>query len=252
MAKNQDNMFLLPFVGLEENDADFAEYIQGSPRVALDIDHPFTHYYFVEKNPEHIEKLKALKTEYAETRNITIYEGDALRHLNVFIESVKDWRSSRAVVFLDPFGMQVPWQTICDIAQKRSIEIILNLPIGTTIQRLIKKDRANMSQKDLERLTSYFGSEEWEQIVYYTSSLTSLFDNEPTVLKYDDTAERLIKWYMDRLRVLFGHTAGPKLIKNTRGAHLYYLIWAGSNETGKKIAGYVLGNKVSRKFSKDI
>lgn len=252
-SKEPDKISVLPFADLEENDDDFAEYIQGSPRAALGIDHPFTHYYFVEKNSEHIKKLKALKAEYGETRNITIYEGDTLRHLNVFIESVKDWKTSRAVAFLDPFGMQVPWATICDIARKKSIEIILNLPIGTTIQRLIKKDRAKMSQKDMERLNLYFGSEEWEQVVYnFDTPQTSLFDNKLTVLKYNDAAERLIGWYTNRLRALFGHTAGPKLIKNTRGAHLYYLIWAGSHEKGKQIAGYILGNKVSRKISRNI
>lgn len=242
-SKEQSNVTLPTFI----EDTDFAEYIQGSPRVSLEIEHPFTHYFFVENKPAHIEKLKQLKNEYSTKREITIFPGEATKHVNTFIESVNDWRKYRAVAFLDPFGMQVPWTTICAIAQKKSIEIILNLPIGTTIQRLIKRDRAKMSRNDMERLTSYFGSSEWEQIVYNYAGpkQTSFLNNTESILKNADAALRLVEWYKSRLAELFGFTAGPKLIKNTQGAHLYYLIWAGSHKKGQEIAAYILGDRKS-------
>jgi three-Cys-motif partner protein len=235
----------LGFIEVEE-DEDFAEYIEGSPRVALDIEHPFAHYLFVEKKSAHVEKLRELKSQYGMNRDITIYSGEAADYVIVFMESVKDWRKSRAVAFLDPFGMQVPWTTISAIAEKKSIEIILNLPIGTTIQRLIKKDRSKMSKEEVDKLTSYFGSDEWERIVYdYDKSKPeSLFDNyEVLTFKYDDAAERLVRWYTGRLKSLFGYAAGPKLIKNIQGAHLYYLIWAGAHPKGRQIAQHILGDQ---------
>jgi three-Cys-motif partner protein len=242
--KEQSNIILPTIV---EEDADFTEYIQGSPRVSLEIEHPFTHYFFVENNPAHIEKLKQLKNEYSTKREITIYPGEATKHINTFIEYVNDWKKYRAVAFLDPFGMQVPWDTICAIAQKKSIEIILNLPIGTTIQRLIKRDSSKMSIKDMERLTSYFGSGEWEQIVYNYdgSKQTSFLDDTESIIKYDNAALRLVAWYKSRLEEIFGCTAGPKLITNTQGAHLYYLIWAGAHKKGQEIAAYILGDRRS-------
>lgn len=247
--KEQSNIILPTIV---EEDADFTEYIQGSPRVSLEIKHPFSHYFFVENKPDHIEKLKQLKDEYATKREITICPGEATKHVNTFITSVNDWGKYRAVAFLDPFGMQVPWTTICAIAQKKSIEIILNLPIGTTIQRLIKRERAKMSKKDMERLTSYFGSEEWEQKVYNYDGpkQTSFLNDNESILKNDDAAERLVEWYKSRLAKLFGFTAGPKLIKNTQGAHLYYLIWAGANKKGREIAAYILGDRTSKKLQR--
>ena len=237
----------VPFEFIEvEEDKGFSEYIEGSPRVALDIEHPFAHYFFVEKKPAYVERLKGLKSEYETRRDVTICSGEATDYLTTFIESVKDWSKSRAVAFLDPFGMQVPWATISAIAQKKSIEIILNLPIGTTIQRLIKKDRSKMSKEEVDKLTSYFGSDEWERIVYdYDKSKPeSLFDNyEVLTSKYDDAAERLVRWYTGRLESLFGHVAGPKLIKNIQGAHLYYLIWAGAHPKGRQIAQHILGDR---------
>jgi three-Cys-motif partner protein len=50
-----------------------------------------------------------------------------------------DWRKWRAVVFLDPFGMQVPWKTIAALAQTAAIEVFLNFPVGMSIQRLLKR-----------------------------------------------------------------------------------------------------------------
>lgn len=109
-----------------------------------------------------------------------------------------------------------------------------------------------MSKKDMERLTSYFGSGEWEQRVYNYAEpkQTSFFNDNESILKYDDAAMRLVEWYKSRLAKLFGFTAGPKLIKNTQGAHLYYLIWAGSHKKGQEIAAYILGDRISKKLKR--
>lgn len=238
------NSLPLEFAQEEEGDQDFDEYIEGSPRIALDIKHPFDHYLFVEKKPAHIEKLKALKDEYATSRDIAICSGDAAEYVTAFVESGKDWRKCRAVAFLDPFGLQVPWITIETIAAKESIEIILNLPVGTTIQRLIKRDRSRMSEEDIDKLTTYFGSDEWERIVYDYDrpKQASLFDSDESLtFKYDDAAERLVRWYASRLKSLFGYVTAPKLIKNPRGTHLYYLIWAGPHPKGQEIARHIFG-----------
>jgi three-Cys-motif partner protein len=39
-----------------------------------------------------------------------------------------DWRSHRAVLFLDPYGMQVEWQTIEAIAKTAAIDLWLLFP----------------------------------------------------------------------------------------------------------------------------
>ena len=45
------------------SDEEASTYIDGSPRVALDIDHPFTRYIFIEQHPARISALQALKDE---------------------------------------------------------------------------------------------------------------------------------------------------------------------------------------------
>src|SRR5262249_53747718 len=46
------------------------EAISGSPRRALETQPPFDHYYFVERNPERVERLRQMSP----LPNLTVYE----------------------------------------------------------------------------------------------------------------------------------------------------------------------------------
>jgi hypothetical protein len=49
----------------------------------------------------------------------------------------------------------------------------------------------------------------------------------------------------ERLRPLFNYVIDPIVIKNTHGADIYALIFAGHNQTGAKIADYVFRKKLN-------
>lgn len=51
----------------------------------------------------------------------------------------KNWKSHRALVFLDPYGMQVEWKTIKSIAVTQAIDLWILFPLGT-VNRLLKND----------------------------------------------------------------------------------------------------------------
>jgi three-Cys-motif partner protein len=51
----------------------------------------------------------------------------------------KDWTSRRAVLFLDPYGMQVEWRTIEAIAATKAIDLWLLFPLGIGVNRLLTK-----------------------------------------------------------------------------------------------------------------
>jgi three-Cys-motif partner protein len=72
-----------------------------------------------------------------ESIDIQIRPGDA----NVEIQELckKDWSSHRAVLFLDPYGMQVEWKTIEAIAATKAIDLWLLFPLGIGVNRLLTK-----------------------------------------------------------------------------------------------------------------
>jgi len=218
-------------------DEEAEAYIDGSPRVALGLEHPFTKYFFFEIDEERIAQLHELQSEFSGSRSITIVPGEANYSIkeHVLKEGCFNWKRTRAVAFLDPFGLQVPWSTIEALSRTNAIEVIVNLPIGMAIQRLLPNS-GEFTPEMRKRLSEYFGSPEWEDLLYDKSS--SLFGETRT--KRGDSGELLAKWYAQRLEATFGFSAPPRLIRNSAGGHLYYLLWAGPNATGRTIATHVL------------
>jgi three-Cys-motif partner protein len=218
-----------------ESDEAETEFLKGSPRVALEIANPFTSYIFVERDPQRIAELKALKKEYAATRAVTVHEGDANAALQAWLASGIDWQHHRAVVFLDPFGMQVPWATIEALAKTKAIEVIINFPLGMAIQRMLTKSGDIPAGWQMS-LDVFFGSKDWLNLVYEAKA--DLFGTK--VGKVAGSGAKLLEWYRGRLRKIFGHVSTARLIKNTRGNPLYYLIWAGPHRKGLDGAEHIL------------
>jgi len=108
-----------------------------------------------------------------------VQSGDCNEYLRNRLAKRVDWSRWRGVVFLDPFGMQVPWATLKALGSAGGIEIILNLPIGMAIQRLLKRS-AEFSAEERRRLDDYFGDPGWYPLLYEEG--TDLF-GEPRLAK---------------------------------------------------------------------
>jgi three-Cys-motif partner protein len=213
------------------------EVLDGSPGVALATEPPFTHYVFLDRDPERVAMLESLQNEYKGRRSIVIRKGDCNNYLNErLIKNPQiNWREWRGVVFLDPFGMQVPWRTLVGLASTRAIEIFLNFPVGMSIQRLLMRN-GKFTERQRRKLDEYFGDPGWFDIVYPKS--LGLFG--PQQAKAADAEARLVNWYRERLRSAFGYVSSAYLVRNSRRGHLYFLIFAGPNKTGARIADYIL------------
>lgn len=93
----------------ELNSQEVVNFRQGSARNALEIQPPFDNYIFIEENKENFNELEKLTKEFPE-KEIKCIRRDA----NDYFVDVcnKNWKKHWALVFLDPFGMQVEWKTI--------------------------------------------------------------------------------------------------------------------------------------------
>lgn len=216
---------------------DVQQYISGSPRIALELRKPFTDYVFVEIDSERIKELQKLKHEF---RNRPVRVHIRQQECEVYLRELLDrcagqWNQWRGIVFLDPFGMQVPWELISMIGSTRAIEVVINFPVGMAIHRLLKK-RGNFSEAEHSKLDWYFGTDQWFQLLYREER--NLLDK--SFSKISRAGDVLVAWYCDRLKKVFGHVSPPREIQTPRGKPLYYLIWAGPNETGAKIATDIL------------
>jgi three-Cys-motif partner protein len=240
-SKKQDvaQQVLLEIAEYGQQQEEQQRFLVGSPRIALNIANPFSTYVFVERSPTRVEALEALKREYDASRRIAVRKTDCNRYLleKVVHNAKVDWRRHRAVVFLDPFGMQVPWETIAALAATGAIEVFLNFPVGMAIQRLLRRKPETFTPRQRQKLDAYFGSPEWFSVLY--KRRPSLFGDDAEE-KIEQSGKALVQWYRRRLREVFGYVSRAALIRNSRKGHLYYLLLASPNRTGAKIADEIL------------
>lgn len=230
-----------PIFGEPEDSESQAQFIQGSPIRALGIEHGFHRHYFFDLDETRADALRALSQG---RQDITVQVGDCNPLIRQLAPSLKN-RNVRGVAFLDPYGAHLEWKTVEALSATGTMEVVINFPVAMAINRLITRD-GNVPARWSHQLDACFGTAAWREIAYSRS--TDLFGAE-VVTKNGSMSERLLEFYVDRLRTLFQFVATPRLIRNTKKGPLYYLLWAGPNERGLKAADHILrqGEKVSHR-----
>ena len=94
---------------------------RGSARIALDVTPRFSRYIFMDKMKRHCTALRELANEYP-GRSIDIVRGDANEAIKAELASQR-WVGKRAVMFLDPYGMDVAWSTLEAIRKTEAIDV---------------------------------------------------------------------------------------------------------------------------------
>lgn len=229
--EDQDELMLPGFT-----DNDTTRFLDGSARIALRVRPRFSTYIFIEKDNERVAELQKLKEEFPELKNdIKIEEAEA----NIYLRDLcsKKWLESkrRAVLFLDPFGMQVKWDTIVAIAETQAIDLWLLFPLGVAVNRMLRRDGI-INQTWRERLDQIFGTQDWFDVFYQTKTSMDLFGPQIRTEKVGDF-DSISQYFVDRLKTVFAGVANnPLPLYNSRGNPLYLLCFAAGNPKGAKTA----------------
>ncbi len=221
---------LLPDLAEKEPQA----LLDGSARLALKTEPRFDRYVFIERSPERCAQLETLKSEFPHlATDIQIRQGDA----NAVIQELcgRDWSSHRAVLFLDPYGMQVEWKTIEAIAATKAIDLWLLFPLGIGVNRLLTRS-GDIPDSWRRRLNTLLGTDDWYEEFYRVESTPTLFGGaEDRVVKA--TTETIGRYFNERLKSIFVAVAEePKVLRNSANCPLYLLCFAVGNEKGAPIA----------------
>lgn len=230
-ATEQLSFSPLGFPNIEDGEETF---IEGSPRVALGIKHPFTHYVFIEEDEQRCRSLKNLRRQHSD-KKIYIRNCDCNAYLQKLMNRM-DRNKWRGVIFLDPYGTHVSWETVRVLGERKLFEIFVNFPL-MAINRLSYKIGEEIPANYRNTLNAYFGSEEWFRLIY--KKRTDMFDSVGYTKK-QNAAKILTDFYKQKLRSKFQYVSAAHLICNSKHSPLYCLIWAGHNQTGYRIADYVL------------
>lgn len=225
--------FLLP----EFEETETIEFLDGSAVKALKVEPKFETCIFIEKSKKRFDRLQAkLKTEFPE-RNVRFLNGDANKEIQQICS--KNWSGHRAVLFLDPYGMQVSWQTIELVAQTQAIDLWILFPLGVAVNRLLKKD-GQIDESWKNRLDIIFGTGDWFNHFYTEERQVGLFE-ESSTLKKTASFETIGKYFIQRLQTIFPYVAkNPYRLLNSSNNPLYLFCFAAHNATALKIAEDIL------------
>lgn len=232
----------LPFQELREPDAD--AFLKGSARLALEVEPPFGEYIFIERDAGRAQELEKLKAVFpARASAIRVVRSEANEYLSQWCGQ-SDWRLHRAVVFLDPYGMQVEWETIEAIARTRAVDLWILFPLGVAVSRLLTNP-APPPDEWAKALTRTLGTEDWRKAFYQQHARETLFGKEVVEPKDADFGQ-IGGFFVERLRTVFAGVAdNPLPLRNSRKVPLYLLCFAASNPKGAPIAvgiaQYILG-----------
>ena len=230
-VKREDGTMSFP----EFADDEAVGFVDGSARIALKVEPRFTKYIFIEKDPQRFAELNKLKEEFTElASDIVLVNADSNAYLRDLCEN-RRWEKNRAVLFLDPFGMQVTWDTMKAIAKTKAIDLWILFPLGIGVNRLLRRD-AQISESWQRRLDAFFGTTDWRAAFYETKAEQSLFGLEAKTEKVADF-EGIAHYFVKRLETIFAGVAkNPLALHNSANTPLYLLCFAAGNERGAKVA----------------
>jgi three-Cys-motif partner protein len=198
---------------------------------------------FIEQDPVRAGELEKLKADFPHrSGNIEVVVADANEYLSQW-SARTDWRTNRAVVFLDPYGMQVNWSVIEAMGKTRAIDLWLLFPLGMAVNRLLTRSEPPPDEW-ARSLTRIFGTEDWRDAFYARSTRLTLFGEEHAYEKQVDL-DKIGQFFVRRLGTVFTAVAdNPLRLVNSRNVPLYLLCFASGNPKGAptaiKIAQHIL------------
>lgn len=210
---------------------DFRPLIEGSSRRALKFA-SFSKFIFVDRKRANVSELAKLKGDYPElAARIEIRHGDANAELRRFCEN---WpRMRRAVVFLDPFGNQVSWDTLALLAATRAVDVWYLFPAGLGVHRQIGGTGAAHEDYHASSLDRLLGTPDWRTAFAEIRDTSDLFGPAQRQQKIA-TPESITVFMIERMKSIFaGGVLDEWLPLGSEGRHSYSLIFACANPDPK-------------------
>ena len=209
--------------------------------LTLKEDLAFNYYYFIDKEEKSLNKLK-VKLKDFERKKLVFRSGDMNKHIQDLAKALHDKQKKlAALIFLDPFGMQIDWNSIEALKGTRS-DVWILVPTGVIVNRLL--DRAGKLEFS-DKLESFFGLpiEEIKKTFYKQETKNTLFGEEETISKVSKPIEQIAKVYASRMKTIWKHvTEEPLVLKNRNGVPIFHFVFASNNQNAIKIAKQIIQN----------
>lgn len=206
----------------------------GSARIAIEIDPPMHSVVLIEQDPVRFLELEALEKEYP-GRKIILRNGDANDLVTRLCQNTH-WRGPktvgrgiRGVIFLDPYGMEVSWNTVEAIAETKALDCWYFFPLSG-LYRNAPRDPTKLDRGKEQNLDRVLGATDWRQRWYeHDTFRPDMFETEMQAVRRADV-DAIEAYVKERLQTVFkGAVLDPVRLHHRGGAPLASLFFAVSN-----------------------
>jgi three-Cys-motif partner protein len=232
---------------IETNEAE--EITKGTALRILDIVEPasFDMYYFVEINEQHTKELQERIHKYYFGKNAHVVQADCNEKLIKLAEYLKANKKYRALVFIDPYGMSINWNSI-EALIDLGVDLWILIPTGIAVNRLLKKD-GNISEAWLKKLESFLGiNRDIIKAKFYKQfQMPDLFgdpDSQTTLtFKENNAIKKIHEVYKERLKTVFKFVSEPFVLRNSSNSIMYHFLMTTNNKNAFNIANDIVKSK---------
>lgn len=222
----------------------------GSPLIALTTKYPFTHYFFVDYFQENIDVLKT-RSDVLQSIPKKFYVGDANKKVDEIVSEIKliernrpqgTWSSSLNLAFLDPDGLELEWSTIVKLAQIKKMDLIIHYSQSGLTRNFENYVRSN-EETIIDR---FYGDIGWRDVYekYRAKEPSSVHKH-----LIDYYKSRLVALGYEEIKDVEDYESTEPIMRNTRQAPLYRLIFASKHKKGHDFWKEVIKKNVSGQTS---
>ncbi|RYE48305.1 MAG: three-Cys-motif partner protein TcmP [Hyphomicrobiales bacterium] len=207
---------------------------RGSATIALETVPHFDALIFIDERKRHVDALNAIRDRNP-SRNIRVVRGDANTIVQKACRSYKNWDDTRAVLFLDPYGMSVSWETLEAIAATRAIDVWYLFSLEGLF-RNAAHDIDDVDEHKAAALTRMCGSDAWRTELYSRAEFgpVDLFTGEPDLpTRRTANVAALEQWFTGRLRTIFPLVLEPYALPVAKRPQRFSLYLALANDEPK-------------------
>lgn len=213
------------FDEMAETQAERKQLLAGSASLAIATDPPFDRIDLIESKKAYATQLRQLADNDLNER-VFVHQNDANQVLASLAEQLG--KNERALVFIDPYGCDVAWQTLQKIAASKVCDVWYLFPT-MGVNRQLQSTLEDIPDYKRQSLDRVLGTSSWRQAFYETDIQLDLFGEQRKQTR-DAGPSRVEAFFIERLKLIFPAVHDECLqLKNSRNGHLFSLCFAVSN-----------------------
>ncbi len=239
-TSSEDNQLMIDLIDEHQIAAEeLTPYKGAAERVLNIVQDGFDFYYFIDKDAASSSQLQEKLASYQKDKRLEFRHSDANTEVSKLADAMRKNSKLKALVLLDPFGMQVDWSSI-ERLKGTSTDLWILIPTGVIVNRLLDR---KCKLTHIEKLTSFFGKDEafLRNYFYSTHQDMTLFGDVEVIEKVKEPIRKIAELYIQQMVTIFKYvTKQPLVLCNTRNMPIFHFACASNNESAVKIAHEII------------